>query len=127
MTYKLPDRYELIISEYCNLKGSSGRFQIKDLKRNVTSRKFYEKSLSKLDKIISNYENNLKLLEGVDNLNNNSNIDIVLKPGSNFQLFYKTQDLGLFETVVEIMKVIARIDAFESKVISLNEGEEVTL
>ncbi len=127
MTYNLPDRYELIISEYCNLKGSSGRFQIKDLKRNVTSRKFYEKSLSKLDKIISNYENNLKLLESVDNLINNSDIDVILKPGSNYHLFYKGKDLGLFETVVEIMKVIARIDAFESKTISLNEGEEVTL
>jgi hypothetical protein len=127
MTYKLPDRYELIISDYCNLKSSSGRFQIKDLKRNVTSRKFYEKSLSKLDKIISDYENNLNLLQGIDNLNNNPDVDVILKPGSSYQLFYKGKNLGSFKTLVEIIKIISKIDDFESKIISLNDGEEVSL
>lgn len=122
--YKLPERYELIIAKS---EAYSNCFRIKDLQRNVTSRKFYEKSLSKLDKIISDYEDQLNLLQNVDNLNNNSDVDVILKPGSNYHLFYKGKELGSFKTLVEIINVINRIDSFESKIISLNDGEEVNL
>ena len=125
--YKLPDRYELIISDYCNLKSSSGRFQIKDLKRNVTSRKFYEKTLSKLDVIISEYEDNLKLLDNIDIIVIDPDIDIILKPGSYYHLFYKGVDLGLFKTVVEIIKIGTRANSFESKINALNNHEELSL
>lgn len=127
MKYKLPERYQLEITEYCLLKHSSGSFRIIDLQRNVTSRIFYEKSLSKIDRIIHDYEHKLTILQGIESLNNNSDADVILKPGSKYQLFYKGKELGFFETLVEIIKIVNQIQYFESRINDLNNHEEVSL
>lgn len=124
-SYKLPERYSLEIVDYCLLKHSYGSFRIKDLQRNVISCNFLEKSLSKLDKIIYDYERNLTILQGIENLNNNPDVDVILKPGSKHQLFYKGKELGFFETLVEVIDSMNQIEAFEYKVNALNNHEDV--
>ena len=125
--YKLPERYELEISDYHSLKYSCGKFRIKDLQRNVKSRSFYQKHLSKLEKIISDYEDNLQKLQDLTNIHDNSNIDVILKPGSSYNLFYKTVDVGLFSTIPELLSVISRIENYEFQIQALNNREEISL
>lgn len=125
--YKLPERYELIISE------KSESFKIKDLQRNVISVKsFY---LHQLESIISDYENNIKKLKVFDSTFTEDNeIDVIIKPGSKFNLFYKGKRVGKYDTVIECVNRIKDLktwdeefEIFKSKIQSLNNREEVNI
>ena len=125
--YKLPENYELVISE------KSQSFRIKDLNRNVISTKSF--ILSELETIINDYESNLKKLKTFGSyLNENNEIDVILKPGSKFILYYKSEKLGKYSTILECVTKIKDLKAwyeeYESlrlKIEALNNHEEVSL
>ena len=85
------------------------------------------KHLSKLEKIISDYEDNLQKLQNLTNIHDNSDIDVILKPGSSYNLFYKTVDVGLFSTIPELLSAISRIENYEFQIQALNNREEISL
>lgn len=125
--YKLPENYELVISE------KSQSFRIKDLQRNVISTKFF--LLSELETIIDEYESNLKKLKTFGSyLNEDNEIDVILKPGSKFILYYKSERVGKYSTILECVTKIKDLKAwyeeYESlklKIEALNNHEEVSL
>ena len=125
--YKLPENYELVISE----KFQS--FRIKDLDRNVISTKSF--ILSELETVINDYENNLKKLKTFGSyLNEDNEIDVILKPGSKFILYYKSERVGKYSTILECVTKIKDLKAwyeeYESlklKIEALNNHEEVSL
>lgn len=119
--YTLPDRYELV-----NIKPASNSFRIKDLQRNVVSNELYK--LWKLEEYISDYETNLKKLQVLTNLNDNTDLDIILKPGcSKYILYYKAELVGGFSTIPGLLDAIKFINTFESQIKALNNREEVIL
>jgi hypothetical protein len=125
--YKLPENYELVISE----KFQS--FRIKDLDRNVISTKSF--FLSELETVINDYESNLKKLKTFGSyLNEDNEIDVILKPGSKFILYYKSERVGKYSTILECVTKIKDLKAwyeeYESlklKIEALNNHEEVSL
>ena len=125
--YKLPENYELVISE------KSQSFRIKDLDRNVISTKFF--LLSELETVINDYESNLKKLKTFGSyLNEDNEIDVILKPGSKFILYYKSERVGKYSTILECITKIKDLKAwyeeYESlrlKIEALNNHEEVSL
>lgn len=125
--YKLPENYELVISE------KSQSFRIKDLNRNVISTKFF--LLSELETVINDYESNLKKLKTFGSyLNEDNEIDVILKPGSKFILYYKSERIGKYSTILECVTKIKDLKAwyeeYESlklKIEALNNHEEVSL
>jgi len=125
--YKLPENYELVISE----KFQS--FKIKDLDRNIISTKSF--ILSELETVINDYESNLKKLKTFGSyLNEDNEIDVILKPGSKFILYYKSERVGKYSTILECVTKIKDLKAwyeeYESlrlKIEALNNHEEVIL
>ncbi len=125
--YKLPENYELVISE----KFQS--FRIKDLDRNIISTKSF--LLPELETVINDYESNLKKLKTFGSyLNEDNEIDVILKPGSKFILYYKSERIGKYSTILECVTKIKDLKAwyeeYESlklKIEALNNHEEVSL
>lgn len=125
--YKLPETYELIPSE----KNQS--FRIKDLQRNVISTKSF--ILSELETIIEEYESNLKKLKTFGSyLNEDNDIDVIIRPGSKYILFYKGKNEGKYSTMLDCIDQIKELktwyenfETFKSKIQALNDREEVIL
>ena len=125
--YKLPENYELVISE----KFQS--FRIKDVDRNIISTKSF--LLPELETVINDYESNLKKLKTFGSyLNEDNEIDVILKPGSKFILYYKSEKVGKYSTILECVTKIKDLKAwyeeYESlklKIEALNNHEEVSL
>lgn len=125
--YKLPERYSLEISE------DTTSFRIKDLHRNVTSDKYF--LLSELVTVIREYETSLEKLKTFGSfLNEDNDVDIIIKPGSKYILYYKGKRVNKCSSIIECIDKIKNLqkwykefESFKSTVNALNNREEVSL
>lgn len=118
--YRLPERYLLEISEK-----DPHKFRIKDLERNVLSKELTD--YWPVPSYIHLYELNLKKVQDMVDINDNIDIDLIIRPASKYKLFYKGKMIGKHATIPGLLEAIRRIISFNSKINALNNREEVTL